>query len=91
MKKSDLIDALASKEDLPESTAKKIVDMVFDGFTEALQNGGRIEIRGFGSFSVKHYEAYTGRNPKTAKNITVKPKKLPVFKTGKELKGRVDK
>jgi len=90
MKKSDLVDLLANKEGLAEATAKRIVDMVFDGFTEELKNGGRIEIRGFGSFTVKEYKSYTGRNPKSGKNIAVQPKKLPFFKVGKELKERVD-
>lgn len=90
MKKSDLIDLLAKKEGLPESTAKKIVDMVFDSFTEELKTKGRIELRGFGSFTVKNYGAYTGRNPRSGNNIPVKPKRMPFFKVGKALKERVD-
>jgi integration host factor subunit beta len=57
--------------------------------TEALAEGGRIEIRGLGSFVIKEYETYTGRNPKTGEPIMVRPKKLPFFKVGKELKERV--
>jgi integration host factor subunit beta len=90
MNKSDLVDLLAKKEGLTEASAKRIVDMAFDGFTETLKSGGRIEIRGFGSFVVKNYKAYTGRNPKSGKGIPVKPKKLPFFKVGKELKEKVD-
>jgi len=56
-----------------------------------LKKNGRIEIRGFGSFVVREYGAYTGRNPKTGRNIKVEPKRLPFFKVGKELKERVDK
>jgi integration host factor subunit beta len=67
-----------------------VINLLFKGFTEELQNGGRIEIRGFGSFVVRNYNAYTGRNPKTGKNIKVSPKRLPFFKVGKELKERVD-
>ncbi len=67
-----------------------MINLLFKGFTEELQNGGRIEIRGFGSFVVRNYNAYTGRNPKTGKNIKVSPKRLPFFKVGKELKERVD-
>jgi integration host factor subunit beta len=63
---------------------------MFDGFTDTLKNDGRIEIRGFGSFSVREYGAYTGRNPKTGNIAEVKPKKLPFFKVGKELRGMVD-
>ena len=90
MKKSDLIAALIKKENLTEKLAMDIVNLVFDGFTNALKSGGRIEIRGFGSFVVREYEAYKGRNPKTGKVVEVKPKKLPFFKVGRELKKRVD-
>ena len=89
MNKSDLITALAAKKALTEKQATEIVDLIFKGFTDTLKNGGRIEVRGLGSFSVRKYESYTGRNPKTGKNIKVKPKKLPFFKAGKELKEMV--
>jgi len=79
MNKSDLIKLLSEKENLTEKEATEIINLVFDGFTETLKNNGRIEIRGFGSFSVREYEAYNGRNPKTGKKIAVKPKKLPFF------------
>jgi integration host factor subunit beta len=90
MNKSGLIEALSKKEDLTEKKAIDLVNLVFKGFTEELKKGGRIEIRGFGSFVVRNYMDYTGRNPKTGKNIRVSPKKLPFFKVGKELKARVD-
>ena len=90
MNKSDLIKALAKKNNLTEKQATQIVDLVFDGFTNELKNGGRIEIRGFGSFTVREYGSYMGRNPKSGKSVKVKPKKLPFFKVGKELKGMVD-
>lgn len=90
MNKSELIEALSQKEDLTEKLSMDVVNLVFDGFAEELAKGGRIEIRGFGSFVVREYEAYTGRNPKTGKSIKVAPKKLPFFKVGKELKERVD-
>ena len=90
MNKSDLIKALYEKENLTEKQATEIVNMVFDGFTETLKNNDRIEIRGFGSFSVREYKAYTGRNPKTGKKIGVKPKRLPFFKVGRGLKKKVD-
>ncbi|MGB2690835.1 MAG: HU family DNA-binding protein [Desulfobacterales bacterium] len=60
-------------------------------FSFALANGDRAEIRGLCSFYVKKYKSYTGRNPKTGKQIKIKPKKLPFFKCGKELKERVDR
>lgn len=90
MNKSELIEALSKKEGLTEKKAIEVINLLFKGFTEELQNGGRIEIRGFGSFVVRNYNAYTGRNPKTGKNIKVSPKRLPFFKVGKELKERVD-
>jgi integration host factor subunit beta len=90
MNKADLINELSKKEDLTEKQAGEIVNLVFDGFTETLRKGGRIEIRGFGSFSVREYEAFTGRNPRTGKSVEVKPKRSPFFKVGKELKQKVD-
>jgi len=90
MNKSDLISALSIKENLTEKNAIEIVNMMFDGFTDALKNGGRIEIRGFGSFTVRKYGAYAGRNPKTGEKVKVGSKKLPFFKVGKELKERVN-
>jgi len=90
MNKSELIEGLSQKEDLTEKLAMDVVNLVFDGFSAELAKGGRIEIRGFGSFVVREYDAYTGRNPKTGKSIKVSPKKLPFFKVGKELKERVD-
>lgn len=90
MNKSDLIEALSRKEGIAVKDAVNIVNMIFDGFTETIKNGGRIEIRGLGSFSTREYEAYTGRNPKTGAGVEVKPKRLPFFKVGKELKRMVD-
>ena len=90
MNKADLIEALAKKEVLKETEAYTIINLIFDGFTGTLKKGGRIEIRGFGSFSVREYGAYTGSNPKTGKKVDVKQKRLPFFKVGKELKERVN-
>ena len=90
MKKSDLILALAEKEGLKEKEAFEIVNRIFDGFKNTLKKGGRIEIRGFGSFTVRYYDPYTGRNPRTGKHVDVGTKKLPFFKVGKELKARVN-
>jgi len=67
MNKSGLIEALSQKMNLTEKKAIDVVNLVFKGFTDELKKGGRIEIRGFGSFVVKNYDAYTGRNPKTDK------------------------
>ena len=91
MNKSDLIDALSTKENLTEKNAFEIVNLIFDGFTDTLKNGERIEIRGFGSFTVRKYGAYSGKNPKTGEKIKVRSKKLPFFKVGKKLKKRVNR
>ncbi|MBW1680185.1 MAG: integration host factor subunit beta [Deltaproteobacteria bacterium] len=90
MNKSQLIEALARAEGLPLKKAEEVVNTVFGDMEKALIQGDRVEIRGFGSFKVKQYEGYTGRNPKTGEMIKVAPKKLPFFKVGKELKERVD-
>ena len=90
MNKSELIKTLAKDLDLAQWKAEEIVDMVFSTMSKALVAGDRIEIRGFGSFVVKQYGGYTGRNPKTGERIKVGGKRLPFFKAGKELKERVD-
>ena len=90
MNKSELIEALSNKENLTEKKAIDVINLIFKGFVDELKNGGRIEIRGFGSFVVRSYGAYTGRNPKTGQNIKVSPKKLPFFKVGKDLREMVD-
>ena len=90
MTKSDLITLLATKEGLTEVTATRIVNLIFDGFKNALVKGDRIEIRGFGSIVMREYKTYMGRNPKTGKEVEVKPKRLPYFKVGKETKEKVN-
>ena len=90
MNKSQLIEALAKKEHLPLRKAEEIVNTTFGDMEKALVNGERVEIRGFGSFKVKQYDGYEGRNPKTGEVVMVAPKKLPFFKVGKELKERTD-
>jgi len=90
MKKSDLIAQLSEKEQLNGKEAFDIVNWVFDGFTNALRKGEKIEIRGFGSFTVRNYSPYLGKNPKTGQRVQVGSKKLPYFKVGKELKERVN-
>ena len=91
MNKSELIEALAQNQGLPIKTAASIVNTILDTMIETLVRGENIELRGFGSFTVKDYETYTGRNPKTGASILVKPKKLPFFKVGKELREQVNK
>jgi integration host factor subunit beta len=89
MNKSEMIETLAEQKGISFKKAEEIVNTIFDAMTGALLAGERIEIRGFGSFVVNDYKAYTGRNPKTGESISVKPKKLPFFKVGKELKSRI--
>jgi integration host factor subunit beta len=90
MNKADLTKALSKDTGLPIRKAEEVVKAVLNSMANALADGDRVEIRGFGIFKVKHYDGYTGHNPKTGKPIKVKPKKLPFFKCGKELKERVD-
>lgn len=90
MTKSELIDVVAEKLKMQHNTAEQIVNLMLDQMTATLVNNGRIEIRGFGSFVNRNYEPYKGRNPRTGESIDVKPKRLPFFKVGKELRERVD-
>ena len=90
MNKLELIQALKDANGLSRSKAAAVVDIFFNGMASALAKGDRVEIRGLCSFFVKKYGAYTGRNPKTGERVKIKPKKLPFFKPGKELKERVD-
>ena len=86
MNKAELILKVSRKENIPVNAAQKIVDTLFDSIMESMEKGERVEIRGFGSFAMRHYGGYRGRNPKTGKIVDVLPKRLPHFKVGKELK-----
>ena len=90
MTKSELIDAMAARSDLTKARAELVVNCVFDAMTEALQRGEGIEIRGFGSFTVRPYKPYSGRNPRTGEPVPVPAKRLPFFKVGKDLRERVN-
>lgn len=90
MNKLELINELARDAKISKPEARIVVQLFFDSMANALNNGGRVEIRGLLSFYIKNYKAYTGRNPKTGKKVKIMPKKLPFFKVGKELKDRVD-
>jgi integration host factor subunit beta len=90
MTKSDLIDHLCELKKMAKGRAELIVNAIFDAMEEALKRGDRIEIRGLGSFEVRHYKSYDGRNPRTGSRVAVRPKRLPFFKVGKELKERVN-
>ena len=88
--KSDLIEQLSESLKLPKGKAELVVNVMFDSMVSALQRGERIEIRGFGSFEVRNYKPYEGRNPRTGEPVHVKAKRLPFFKVGKELRERVN-
>ena len=90
MVKSELIENLAERADITLAKAEEIIDLFFDSIGDTLCKGDRVEIRGFGAFTVRKYGGYEGRNPKTGEKIPVKPKQLPFWKTGQELKQRVD-
>ncbi len=90
MTKSELIDQISELLNLPTGKAELIVNCIFESMIEALQHGEGIEIRGFGSFTVREYRAYEGRNPRTGETVQVAPKRLPFFKVGKDLRERVN-
>ena len=90
MNKRDLAETLRIETGLTKKEADSIVEIFFDEMNEALSKGERVEVRGLCSFFVKKYKTYTGRNPKTGEEVSIKPKKLPFFKCGKELKRRVN-
>ncbi|MFP4477771.1 MAG: HU family DNA-binding protein [Desulfatibacillaceae bacterium] len=90
MNKLELVSALKNQAGISKTDAAKVVQIFFDSMADALARGERVEIRGLCSFYVKQYKSYTGRNPKTGDPVMIKPKRLPFFKCGKELKERVD-
>lgn len=90
MNKTGLALQVANRAKVSQKVAKVVVDAVFEEMQNALRRGERIEIRGFGSFVIRNYGSYQGRNPKTGDAVHVNPKKLPYFKVGKELKEMVD-
>ena len=90
MTKSELISQLAEKANFTQQLARVIIDTIFDGMKESLVRGERIEIRGFGSFRVRDYRGYRGRNPKKGHLVDVSPKKIPFFKAGKILKQKIN-
>ena len=90
MTKSDLTTAVAERLKLARFHAEQVVDQVFKSMAASMKAGEGIELRGFGSFSIRHYRGYGGRNPRTGEPVEVLPKRLPFFKVGKELKERAD-
>ncbi len=90
MTKSELIRVVARRADVPHAMAASVVNLVFDQMHDALCDQRRVEIRGFGTFQVRQYESYQGRNPRTRVSIEVRPKVLPVFKAGKDMRERLN-
>jgi integration host factor subunit beta len=90
MTKADLIDLIAERAKLPHGRAELLICQMFDSMVDALCRGEGIEIRGFGSFSIRSYKEYQGRNPRTGEAVRVRPKRLAFFKVGKELRERVN-
>lgn len=91
MIKSELIQKLAdANPHLYQRDIERIVNKIFDEITDALSRGDRVELRGFGAFSIKHRKARTGRNPRTGEVVQVQEKYVPFFKTGKELRDRLN-
>ena len=89
--KSDIVQLLSENIDISVRKAGMIVDKFFEILSETLSSGNRIEIRGFGTFEVREYAGYTGRNPKTGEEMVFLPKKLPFFKPGKDFKEKVNR
>ena len=90
MTRSDSIARIAQKRGLYQRDVERVVATVFEEVTEALSDGDRVELRGFGAFSVKHRDARTGRNPRTGEAVDVEAKSVPFFKTGKQLRERLN-
>ena len=91
MTKADLIQTLADQLNLSLKEAKSVVDTIIETMADALAQGRNVELRGFGSFQIREYDSYTGRNPKTGAKIKVGPKRLPFFKVGKDLRERINR
>ena len=84
--KAELVEEVARTTQLTKKHAEIIVNTVFDSIVDSLKDGEKIELRGFGSFRIRHRGARTGRNPKTGDKVKVPPKRIPYFKPGKELR-----
>jgi integration host factor subunit beta len=91
MIKSELVQKIADKNPhLYHRDVERIVNRVLDEIVSSMKSGARVELRGFGAFSVKSRDGRTGRNPRTGESVAVTPKKVPFFKTGKELRARLN-
>ncbi len=86
MTRVELVDRIVEQHRVPRKVADAVVDTIFGAIQSTLVDGGRVELRGFGSFRVKDYDGYRGRNPRTGEPIDVAPKRLPAFKPGQALR-----
>ena len=92
MIKSELVQKIATANPhLYHRDVERIVNVIFDEIVDALSRGDRVELRGFGAFSVKHRPARAGRNPRTGEHVPVEQKSVPFFKTGKEMRERLNR
>lgn len=89
MTREDLVEALAKRGGITRKKARQVVDIFFDGISQAIHRGEQVEFRNFGTFTARDYPGYTGRNPRTGESIPVGEKRLPFFKPGRELRRRV--
>lgn len=90
MTKAELVEKISEKIDLTKKQTELVVNTILDSITNALANGNKVELRGFGSFRVRHRKLREGRNPKSGKKVQVPPKRVPFFKAGKELREMVN-
>ncbi len=90
MTKSQLVDAVAETGHYPRKVVEVVVNAIFDGMIDAMKANRRVEVRGFGNFTVRSYRSYKGRNPKTGQQVDVPSKRMPFFKVGKELRARIN-
>ena len=90
MTKSQLVDAVTETSHCPRKVVEVVVNAIFDGMVDAMKVDERVEVRGFGNFTVRSYRSYTGRNPKTGQKVDVPAKRMPFFKVGKELRARIN-
>lgn len=90
MTKSQLVDAVTDSTNHSRKVVEAVVNTIFDGMVQAMKENKRVEVRGFGNFTVRSYRSYTGRNPKTGQQVDVPSKRMPFFKVGKELRARIN-
>lgn len=91
MTKADLVEQVATEAEMTKKDAEQLVEIIFDSIIGALNNGEKIELRGFGSFRVRQRDARKGRNPKTGTAVEIPAKRVAYFKPGKELKEVINK